>query len=209
MAIVGLVFLPGCIHKSSREKERPIASAQVKEGVRMYVHEISGAEAKRAFGKDITVLGYQPLMMTIHNTTDDVYLLRSESIHMPLIDPEVVAQAAHYKGAFALTYISSYFSWLLFWPGLIPSVGCMYWMTKKNAEITAKTEEMALASHDSLDILPYERLSRIVFVPTDEYTGNFRMHLFNIHEKAFIPFSMHLAADDIYECDDAEPTSIT
>ena len=67
-------------------------------------------------------------------------------------------------------------------------------MSHANKTVTHSVCSQGFADEDSLDILPYEQVSRVLFVSAKDFVSNFRMHLFNVHAKTFVPFTVALEA---------------
>lgn len=191
-AVVGVLLFSGCVRKTKPQAE-PVTyrCQQEQDGVSVSVELMPVSVMASEFGVNFHQYGFVPLSLTIHNQTPDVLMLRGQSIHTSLEDPLVVAGMAHYNTFFWTSY-ASYMSCVFFWPALLPSLGGGYYMSQANAAITKNVCASGLSIKDSLDILPFERIYRVLFVPANAFTSNFRMHLFNVHSKAFIPFNVGL-----------------
>ena len=152
---------------------------------------MSALHSQEEFGVNFLSYGIVPILLTVDNQTSDVLLLRGQSIHASLQDPYTVAQMGHYD-TLLLTTSSSYLSFLFFWPALLPSLGAGAYMSHANRTLTNTVCSQGFADEDSLDILPYEQISRVLFLSAHDFTANFRMHLFNVHAKTFVPFTVAL-----------------
>jgi hypothetical protein len=198
-AVLLLSILGGCGPRVKKQRPLTYQCQQEQNGVEVAVEMLTKSQMKELFGVDFLNYGFVPLSLTINNKTSDALLLRGQSIHLPLEEPYRVAEAAHYS-TLSTTLLTTYLSVLFFWPAVLPSLGGGYYMSRTNAAITHSVCEHGLADDDSLDVLPYEQATKVVFVPVDSFTPQFRMHLFNVHEKSFIPFTiafdMHATTSD-------------
>lgn len=191
LIILCVVLLPACAKKIEEITAHKAIFQSAKDDIIVRVHKIDSTESRARFGKNLLSYGYQPLQFIIYNDSDDALLMRASSIDLPLEASYSVAHAAH-TPTLAYTVAPAYLAGLFFWPALIPVAGAAFWMMSNNQTLTQKVAAHAFEGDAAVEILPYERMSRVLFVKTDNVPQTFSLHLFNIHKKTFIPFTLDL-----------------
>lgn|GEM_PF-5496925 len=194
LCCISISLISGCFRRSKLKPE-PVSYyyEQEKDGVLVEVEMMPATQIKENFGVNLLNYGIVPITLTIDNQTPDALLLRGQSVHITLEDPYKVAEMAHYN-TLLFTTSSAYLSCVFFWPALLPSLGAGIYMSHANKTVTHSVCSQGFADEDSLDILPYEQVSRVLFVSAKDFVSNFRMHLFNVHAKTFVPFTVALEA---------------
>lgn len=186
-----IILLPACAKKIEEITHQKAIFQSSKDDIIIRVHKIDAKESRSRFGKSLLSYGYQPLQFTIYNDSDDALLMRASSIDLPLEASYSVAHAAH-TPTLAYTVAPAYLAGLFFWPALIPVGGAAFWMMSNNQTLTQKVMAHAFEGDAAIEILPYERMTRVLFVKKDNLPSAFSLHLFNIHKKTFIPFTIDL-----------------
>jgi len=197
IAVLGLcaiIGFSGCSKRwlTSHKRDYAPQYQETKEGVSLRVRMVSPKESRERFGANLIYRGYQPLTLTIYNNTDDALLLRASSIDLPLERAKNVARSAHLN-TFAITVAPACFSAIFYWPALIPVIGSGLWVASRNRTIMRKTKFSSLEGDAAIEILPHERVCRDIFVKVDAFSHFFSLHLFNVHQKSFIPFNVGLS----------------
>ena len=189
---ISISLISGCFRKSKLKYE-PVSYyyEHEQDGVQVEVEIMPDNQIKEIFGVNFLKSGIVPIVLTIDNQTSDALLLRGQSVHLALEDPYKVAEMVQYN-TLLITASSAYLSCIFFWPALLPSLGAGVYMAHANKVITNSVCSQGFADEDSLDILPYEHISRVLFVPINDFMFNFRLHLFNVHAKTFLPFTVAL-----------------
>ena len=192
IVIAGMVCsfgLPGCSKKTASKRPTGYRYTETREQVELKVLKLDSDDCHKYFGKNLISSGYQPLSLTIYNDSDDALLLRASSIDLPLENADSVARAAHIP-TLAITLVPAYFAGVFFWPALVPVAAAGFFMASSNHALDNKVAAFALESDHAVEILPYERITRTIFVATDVSADEFSLHLFNVHKKSFIPFTV-------------------
>src|SRR5579872_1938683 len=143
--VVGICLLfsvSGCSKRWVREAKQTPYFQEQKEHVVVRVAQLDADDCKRRFGKNLLSYGYQPLVLTIYNDSDDAFLLRASSIDLPLESAYDVAQISRIP-IVAYTAAPAYAAGLFFWPALIPVIGAGMYMASCNRTVAAKLHAYA------------------------------------------------------------------
>ena len=97
-ASLGFLFC-GCAHYRAA-KLTSFGSGHVKdysaiEGVSIGCLVFSKTDCLDYLDRDLVAKGYQPILLTFHNKTDQHYLFSTAGISLPCVKPEEVAEIAH------------------------------------------------------------------------------------------------------------------
>ena len=193
MSVLILIFaLPGCLKQSKKKIHKTsVEFFQEKDDVAVHVAKLQDNECKKLLGRNVLSYDVQPFVITVANNTSDELLLRVPSIHVPVTSPSSVALMTQVN-PLSFTLPLSYLSAVYFWPALPPVVVGGAWLGYKNQQFNKKVLSLGLSEQDSVEILPHERISRVVFVHGGQWIDDFRMHIFNVHQKSFVPFNVVL-----------------
>jgi hypothetical protein len=193
LVIVGMfcaLALPACTKKmGGKQRAGGDRYTATRDQVELKVLKMDADDSHKYFGKNLISKGYQPLSLTIYNDSDDALLLRASSIDLPLETADTVASTAHIP-TIALTLIPAYFAGVFFWPALIPVAAAGFFMAASNHTLDNKVGSSALEADHAVEILPYERVTRTIFVANDTSIDEFSLYIFNVHKKSFIPFTI-------------------
>lgn len=189
LVIFALALLPACAKKIGAMAEKIAVFEDAKENISVRVHCIDADESKARFGKNLLSYGYQPLSLTVYNDSDDALLFRASSIDLPLETGYDTAKSAH-TPTLAYTAVPAYLAGLFFWPALIPVAGAGFWMMSNNQQLTRNVAAQSFEGDMGVEILPYDRMSKVLLVKSGNLPPSFSLHLFNIHKKIFIPFTI-------------------
>lgn len=192
LIIIGLtcsLLLPACTKKGAKQRTGTDRYVETRDQVELKVLKMDADDCYKCFGKNLISKGYQPLLLTIYNDSDDALLLRASSIDLPLEPASTVSSAAHIP-TIPLTLIPAYFAGLFFWPALIPVAAAGFFMAMSNSTLDNKVDSAVLEADNSVEILPYERISRTLFVDSSISVEQFSLYIFNVHKKSFIPFTV-------------------
>ncbi len=187
IAVLGL----GILVASDYATQQNITAGESNAHVAMHV--MDAKECSQAFGKNVISAGYQPINLTIINNSDDLLILRSTSITLPLENTHTVLYAAQHP-TFWTTFLTSAVSALYFWPALVPSVGVGLWMSWDNARINKRIKAAILEHEKVVEIFPCEQITKTLFVARDAVPATCSLYLFNVHKKTFIPYTVTLCA---------------
>lgn len=188
MGLFCSLALPACAKKAAKRAGGD-RYAETREQVELKVIKMDEDDCQKYFGKNLIAKGYQPLLLTVYNDSDDALLLRASSIDLPLETASTVASSAHIP-TIPLTLIPAYFAGLFFWPALIPVAAAGFFMAASNHTLDTKVDAMSLEADHAVEILPYERVTRTIFVDSDASIDEFSLYIFNVHKKSFIPYTV-------------------
>jgi hypothetical protein len=140
-------------------------------------------------GRDTLAKGYQPLQICVQNDSRQYILLTPQSINLPLVPPEDVAREVHTNtvGRAAAYGVAGLFIWPLLVPAVVDGVGSSQANQKLDADYSGKGINQCI-------IQPYTTVNRVVFVPTSEYNGAFRLTLLDKETKAKLTYDVRLPA---------------
>jgi hypothetical protein len=160
--------------------------------IHVTAHKMTSKECSKIFGKNFISYAYQPITLTIYNDSDDVLLLRSASINMPLEQADTIIDATKHP-VFWTTSLTTFLSAIYFWPAIIPSLCLGMWMKWNNTKLANKVSHGLLEEDMAIEILPYEQATRTFFVASHAVPDSCNFHLFNIDQKTFIPYNIALS----------------
>lgn len=187
-----LIIMAGCVRRVPTASVGMHAQyVEKRDNIELRVERLDVTQTREQFGRNLIRYGYQPIRVTVFNESDDQLFLRAASIDLPI---------AHMRDVYTTTEVPmlgymalpAYAAALFAWPLLIPIVGLTGWMGVKNYNVKSAIRKQSLGADKALEILPFERITRMIFVPVDATSDAFSLHLFNVHDKAFVPFNVKL-----------------
>lgn len=146
-------------------------------------------ESQAYLSKNLQDMGFQPVQVTIQNNTAHTFLLSSQGVDLPnattnKVSACVTARAIPRSIAFKV-------AGLLFWPFLIPAtVDSM--LTIKSHIKMKKDYHAKSIKEEGESIIPYSTVHRILFVPSDQYSDTFTLHLKDQKTGYFHPFTVKI-----------------
>ncbi len=185
-----LMLLAGC----SKKHPKPLARntySEKRDGIELCVKRLSGAESHKQFGRNLVNLGYQPIKITILNDSTDQLLIRASAIDLQLMPAQQVCKETQ-RSVLALLAGPAYLSIFFAWPVLVPIIGIGAWLSARNHFVKTKIGEKFFGEDKVVELLPYERLSRYMFVPTGTPIEHVNLYLFKRQEKVYVPFTVTL-----------------
>lgn len=192
LVIIGLLcslVLPACTKKAGKQRPGGYLYVETRDQVELKVLKMDADDCYKYFGKNLIAKGYQPLLITIYNDSDDALLLRASSIDLPLETATTVSTAS-YIPTLPLTVIPAYIAGLYYWPLIVPAFAAGFFMAASNHKLDVRVDAGALEADHAVEILPYERVTRTIFIAGDVPVHEFSLHVFNVHKKSFIPFTV-------------------
>jgi len=169
LAVGSLLLLAGC----AKYKAMPLPQLSHyagKHGVSLAHKAFNVTESKMYLGRDVLKKGYQPVQITITNTTDHTYQVSQSSLSMPVANADFVAQKAHTNTTGrAVGYgTAAVLSCGLFAiPAIVDGIGSSKANEQLDMDYSAKMLRL-----DGV-IRPHSTVSGVVFVPRGAYTGDF------------------------------------
>jgi hypothetical protein len=201
LALVVLVLGSGCGNKSPRKHThahhrrsakvvaKKVEFHGVKDNVEVNVRTLDKHDCKKTFGRDLDACGYQALQLTLFNNSKNTLLLRASDIRLPIERVTTVTENSRF-GTMFYSLPSACIAALFFWPALLPMAGIGAWMSHKNHRLVKTLYAMGFDNKDTVELLPFESVSRMVFVANDALPNKFLMRVYNINQKSFIPFAV-------------------
>lgn len=160
------------------------------DGVTLQVRAISGQESKELFGRNVIKKGLQPLQIFLYNNTPYNQVWRPSYIDLPLSSSREISKRVKRDTALWVAAI-----WIPIYVYVAP-VLTIYgapltalYLSKQNKKRGKKVEANAL-NHTPMHIPPYERVSKFIFIPREEYKKDFEIRLFNEDKKKLITFEV-------------------
>lgn len=182
----------GCAKKDLNHHN--VASAiytERRQDVLISVSRLNAQESCNQFGRNLIKFGYQPYTITITNESDDQLFFRASSIDLPLVSASDMRQNTGYS-CVGLSIVPLYLAALYAWPLVFPVLGAGVWIAIRNKQVKEKIHEQFLGEDKAIEILPFERISRTIFVPLYELQDQFNLHIFKRDTKTFVPFTIRL-----------------
>lgn len=163
---------------------------QEKSGLAVTVKALSKSQAYEYFGFDVQSEGYRPLQVRIKNHTSSTFVLRPSYHDFACVSGKHIAKHMHYDTFHWMTYLTLpaiYFFWPLIPIAIIPAgLG----MKAYNKKTTRDMRKMTLSNNESLEVLPYETVSKFIFVQENSYRAHFDLSFFNIDNKSLITYDV-------------------
>ncbi len=203
-----LLFLSGCASYQSsplRRLKTVKAETAVKKGKILFAHRVySKEDCEKYLGRDVIHAGYQPVQLTITNSTPKNLLFSSSEVSLPcanvnvvkdLVHTSTLARAAGYGipglALTALPFTPTIFgawAWLgpsfaapfMMFPGLVligVAVTDSIWSSQANKRLDADYDSKALTE---LTLKPGQTLNGVVFISLSEFKQNFTVTLADI-----------------------------
>jgi hypothetical protein len=154
----------------------PVSQAQLpaldKKEILLTTKALSPEESKTFLGKDLLERGYQPIQLTIQNNSSKAYIMASDRIELPTASAsDVAAKVGKSSLGREIGYkIAGFLFWPLMIPGTIDSLKTLKNQSDLKRELNAKTVT-------NEEITPYSTVTRVIFVPVEEYKSSFRVVL--------------------------------
>jgi hypothetical protein len=169
LAIGSLLVLAGCAKYKSQPLP-PLNHASSTQGVSLAYRTLNVTESKMYLGRDLLKKGYQPVQITITNSTNNTYQVTPSSLSLPVVNAELVAEKAHTNTTGrAVGYgTAAVLSCGLFAiPAIVDGIGSAKANDKLDMDYSSKMLRL-----DGV-IRPHSSLNGIVFVPRGAYNGDF------------------------------------
>lgn len=193
--LLSLVLVAGCRQKNVKlfpSLKQAKTYQETRDNLSVTVKEFSHKETIDYFGVDLQSHGYQPLQVVMRNMSNNTFIIRPSYITVPLVSGKRIAQWMHYD-----TY--SYVMWsslpaLFFW---WPAVPCIIapaglGMREYNRKITKNLKYRSLNNKDGLEILPYETITKFMFVYASYYHAPFDISFLNKDTQELQTFFVNL-----------------
>jgi hypothetical protein len=165
----------------------PIRQAELpaleKKEVLLTAKALDGEASKAFLGEDLVDHGYQPIQITIQNNSPRSAVLAKEKIELSTASASDIAWEVT-KGSIprAVAYkIASFFFWPFLIPSTIDSITTLKSIGDLKRDLQAKTVSQE-------EILPYSTVTRVIFVPKEEYRSSFQVTLVDLKSGKHLVF---------------------
>ncbi len=130
------------------------------------------ADCKKYLDRDVIKKGYQPIHITITNSSDRIIRFSRKNINLPTVDVSAIAEKVHTNTVGRAVGFGV--SALFFWPLAIAAIvdGCG--SAKANEKLNADFDKKALCDQT---IEPFETINGLIFVPVESFKSNFKITL--------------------------------
>ncbi len=159
-------------------------SALSLDGVHVCHQVLDGLACKRYFNKDLRTVGVQPIQVSVANNSNRTLLLDLSRCSVPCMPPDQVAKKAHFNTAGRATGYGV--AGIFIWPLLIPAIVDGAGSSKANTQMDHDYESKGL---DDLVIHPFDIANGVFFVPVEEMSPNFAIHLVDREAGAILRFA--------------------
>lgn len=158
---IALLTVVGCARYQAHPLDRlTIPANKQEDGVTLAYRVFSPRDCKRYLDRDVISKGYQPIHITITNSTNHAYDFSLSNLNLACIDPREVAEKVHTSTAkrVASYGVGSLFLPVLIIPAIVDGVGS----SEANRQLDFDFENKAL---ESQIIPPYATANGIIFTP--------------------------------------------
>ena len=173
----------GCAKYNPKPLRAPSGIIKQKEDLEVSKKIFSEKDCKSFFDRKLIERGYQPIQLYIKNNSDQVYVLNTKDITLPIEPVNNVALSTHRDVAWKAT---KYF--LIFGPILGALEGFnSYEVNKKiDSDFTYK----AMGENDVIEIKPGGIFNKIMFVANENLQTNFNLRLTSLNKKEKVSFEL-------------------
>lgn len=140
--------------------------------ISVVAHTFTKEECLRFLDRDVMTEGYQPVQISIENSTSAPLAFSLSRISLPLARVEEVAQKVHTSTVGRVVGYSV--GSLILWPLVIPAI--VDGIKSSNANDALDRDYIAKAAKDQI-IFPHSRLNTLLFVPVHSYQDSFTLTL--------------------------------
>jgi hypothetical protein len=188
------LFASACkrAHKKFLPVDKYSGYMHEQDGLEVAVKNISRTQAQEMFGFDVYGQGLRPLQLRIKNYSPSTFVMRPSYHELSCVSGKKVARHMHYDTFNWMTYLTMpalFFFWPLISFAIIPAgLG----MKAYNKKTTRDMRKLTLNCNQSLDVMPYETVSKFVFVEDDSFSKQFAINFFNTDKKALLTYSVKL-----------------
>jgi len=210
-----LLMLPIFLASCASYKARPLDTLSFNieaplENLYTSCKAFSAEDSQRYLGKNVLARGYQPVQISIRNSSKDTFYLPLDGISLPHTDPETVSEEMHFSTAtrtVAMTGAGLVGANLVVIPSLIlsPILGPLSLVVPLATLVTppimggVKSSEANKAMDRDFDkkgardafIGPHATVNMLLFVPEELYRSDFTMTLKNSNTSEVFVIDMH------------------
>jgi len=147
-------------------------------------------ECNKYLNKNLIHLGFRPMQITIQNNTSHAYSISFSDVCLPIASAEEVVSKIVKRGIPKGIVLNA--AGLLFWPFNIPCTIDSLKDLKQHA--TLKHELAAKSLKEKETILPYSLVSRVLFIPKDQFKKEFDVKIRDLSKGA--PVILHIATTE-------------
>ncbi len=196
-SIFSIILLASCSKKPTNLKHCPALSSDrtvqhVRDNLIFSYEVLLSHQSKEYFGVDLPASDYYPVHLSFVNTSAYCYTIRPSYINTSLASPQKISKLLHYNTSlYVLT--ASWPALLFFWqliPVVIAPTG--YAMSKNNKKITHYIRRNSLHGTDTLDIAPYARVDKFIFIKAADLRPDFTIRVLNEDTKELLLFTVSM-----------------
>jgi len=171
--ILGLAGCAGYHAKPLKSLSRGVMPSKKENLVSFDYHIFSKKDCRKYLDRNVIKQGYQPILVSITNNTDNRLDLSMARCSLPCANPEQVAQLVHTstKGRVLGYGIPG----LFIWPFLIPAVVDGINSSEANNLLDKDFERKTL--EESQILQPYSTIEGLIFVAIEDFTPDFSITL--------------------------------
>ncbi|MBS0629097.1 MAG: hypothetical protein JSS30_02590 [Verrucomicrobia bacterium] len=159
------------------------------EGIHIRAKAYSQKDSIVYLNRDLLYRGLQPLQVTIQNNTPRSFYLSDEGLDLPNLNSRQVAGKLT-RSAIPRS-IAFRIAGFFFWPILIPGTIDTILTAKSYFQIKRDYYAKSIKDHPEL-IVPYSTVNRVIFVPLDQVSNDFTLHLQDCKNGNYYPFEIQL-----------------
>lgn len=191
LALICLLAISGCAKYSPKPLHQAIGSRTVKNDVGVSANILSDDECFYYFSRHAGKKGYQPVLLTINNDTNDVLLLRGNNINLNMEKTEIAAKQLHLNTA---KRVLTWGFWALFiWPFIIPAACDGLNSSTANKQLDKDFSDRVIDQYSQLIIKPYSSVNKVIFLTPSNYRSIFELSLENQTNNESMSFRVRLS----------------
>ncbi len=173
VSVVLLLALSGCAGYKARPLVRLTPATGSPDNTISFAYKaFTKADCKKYLDRDVIKHGYQPVHISITNTSKRILYFSRKNISLVTVDAEEVAEKVHTNtaGRAAGYGVAAVIIWPLAIPAIIDGVGS----SNANKQLDEDFDRKILSNQT---IQPFETLNGLIFVPVEAYRPDFEIRL--------------------------------
>lgn len=189
--LICLFALSSCAKYTPKPLHQAAGSRTVKNDIAVSANMLSDDECFYYFSRHAGNKGYQPLLLTINNDTNDVLVLKGSDINLNMEKTEIVAKQLH------LNTTKRVLTWGIFalfiWPFIIPAACDGLNSSSANKKLDKDFSDRVIDQSSQLVIKPYSSVNKVIFLTPSNYRSIFELCLENQTNDESISFRVRLS----------------
>lgn len=184
------MLLIGCAKYETRPLREATGIATTKDGVSISASLLNNQDCRHYFSRDAVRKGYQPILLTIRNSSKKSYALNAADISLSLLNRESVAKNLH------LNTTKRVVSWgigaLFFSPFIIPAAIDGSKSAAANKALDKDFQERVIGANSRITVRPMSTVNKLMFIVPADLRREFDVNLVDYATKKTTNFTINL-----------------